>query len=225
MLAVAHRTPPSTQRCRELADAGARVFEVDVQVGPHGVVVSHYLPAAVVGRWVEHDGWRFRRVRPVPVDVRLLTLLEHVPAGCRVLLDPKETAAHRRRLLRERLLDELPDRDRFLVSTADPDDLDGYRAAGFGTWRTIGDRNQLERVLAGPELPDEGVSLAHQLATVVSMEQLRRWAALVVTWTVNDQRRASELAAMGVGGITTDRVDLLRWASQQAAGSEGQVPQ
>jgi glycerophosphoryl diester phosphodiesterase len=221
MLPVAHRTPPSTERCRALANAGARVFEVDVQVGPHGVLVSHYLPAPMVGRWVEHDGWRFRRVRPVPVDVRLVTLLDHVPDGCRVLLDPKETVAHRRRLLRERLLDELPDRDRFLVSTADPDDLDGYRAAGFGTWRTIGDRGQLARVLAGPELPDEGVSLSHQLATVDSMEQLRRRAALIVTWTVNDHQRASELAALGVGGITTDRIDVLRWTSQQVAGLEG----
>src|SRR4051794_11207543 len=118
MLPVSPPPPPPAERPRALADAGARGFEGDLPGGPPGALVSPFLPAPVVGRWVEHDGWRFRRVRPVPVDVRLLTLLEHVPAGCQVLLDPKETVASRRRLLRERLLDELPDRDRFLVSTS-----------------------------------------------------------------------------------------------------------
>lgn len=223
MLPIAHRTPASTERCRELADAGAEVFEVDVQVGPYGVVVSHFLPVPVVGRWVERDGRQLRRVRAVPQDVRLLTLLEHVPAGSRVLLDPKERRPDRRRQLRERLAHELADRERFVVSTDDQADLEAYRAAGFGTWRTIGDRRQLAQVLAGPELPDEGVSLSHALATVLSVEHLRERTGLVVTWTVNDERRAAELAAMGVGGITTDRVEVLRWTTRQTTGPGGRA--
>ena len=83
----------------------------------------------------------------------------------RVLLDPKETDPARRARLVEELARILPGRDRFRVSTDRDDDLSRFRAAGFGTWRTIKNSAQLARAVAGDRLPDVGVSLRHTLPT------------------------------------------------------------
>jgi glycerophosphoryl diester phosphodiesterase len=213
VLLVAHRTPPSTQACAELAAAGARVFEIDVQPSRRGVVVSHFLPTFGVRGWLENDGRRVRLSRRVAVDPLLSDVLAHVPTDGRVLLDPKETQPGRRVLLREQLAAELPDRARYVVSTDDPDDLDAYRRLGFGTWRTIGDDGALRRALAGGTLPDQGISLRESLATGDTVPLLRRLAPLTVAWTVNDLRRAAVLVGLGIGGLTTDRPEVVRWAA------------
>lgn len=205
MLLVAHRTPLSAAGCAELAGAGAGAFEVDVQLVGGRLVVSHFVPLPRLPAWLEHDNWQFRLRGRGPADVAFEEVVALVPPDCLVLIDPKLPRGADRIRLADALAAAAPDRDRFRVSTADPDDLARYRAAGFRTWRTIGDRRHLHSVLAGAALPDEGVSIRHWLlADARVLGRLHDLAAEVIAWTVNDPARARRLAGYGVDGVTTD---------------------
>jgi len=209
MLLVAHRTPASATRCAHLAAAGAAVFEVDVQLRGTHLAVSHYLPLGPAGR-LQRDNWRLRWHTRSRLDPALPEVDSVVPAGCRVLLDLKETSAPRRRELVLVLADTLPRRDRYVVCSPYPDDLDAARAAGFATWRTVRGRDELAAVRGGPPLSDEAVTVRHSLLDAGVLADLAAHAGAVVAWTVNDPRRARELRRLGVTGVTTDRVQVLR---------------
>lgn len=213
MLLVAHRTPASVSRCAHLAAAGARLFEVDVQLRAGHVAVSHYLPLGPAGR-LQRDNWRLRWHTRSHRDPALDHLDAVVPAECRVLLDVKESTTARRRALVDALAEVLPRRDRYVLCSPQPDDLDRARAAGFATWRTVRDRRELDATLAdgraAGRLPDAAVTIRHSLLDAATMGQLHESAAAVVAWTVNDPRRARSLRRLGVSGVTTDRVAVLR---------------
>ncbi|HEX3337212.1 MAG TPA: glycerophosphodiester phosphodiesterase [Jatrophihabitans sp.] len=210
MLLVAHRTPPTAAGCAQLVAAGAGAFELDVQLAGGEVLVSHYLPFLRVRGWLQHDSWRFRWRSGPPHDAVVRDAVDRIPADCLILLDPKDTDAFRRAALVDALARTLGAADRFRVSTHRPDDLARYRDAGFRTWRTIKDGRDLHRVITGAQLPDDGVSVRHTLLTSASVDRLREVTGRVVAWTVNDVIRAAELAALGVDGITTDRLDVMR---------------
>lgn len=207
--AVAHRTPPTAAACARLAEAGATVFELDVQLRAGRLVVSHYLPARGIGRWLEHDNGRPRRVRAGRVDPLLLDRAGHIPPGCAVLIDPKDRDPANQLALAERLVAELPPGQPHLVSTADPAVLDRLRADGIRTWRTVGNRAQLYQVLAGGPLQDEAVTVRHWLLDAPTVAALRELVPCVVAWTVNGVIRAQRLREWGVQGITSDRVRVL----------------
>lgn len=212
MLLVAHRTPASAARCAHLAAAGARVFEVDVQLRGGHVAVSHYLPLAAAGR-LQRDNWRLRWHTRGSRDPALADVDALVPPGCTVLLDVKETAAPRRRELLAALADSLPDRGRYVLCSPLPDDLERARGAGFATWRTVRDRRELAATLAEAattdRLPDAAVTIRHSLLDAPTAGRLADLVDTVVAWTVNDPRRARALRRLGVGGVTTDRAAVL----------------
>jgi glycerophosphoryl diester phosphodiesterase len=208
VLLVAHRTPATRAACAQVAAAGARVFETDLQVGRQGeVVVSHYLP---FGGVLQRDNWRIRWHAGAARDPRLVDVVQLVPDDCLVLLDLKEKAAARRARLIAALIDALPDRARFRVCGGHPEDLDALRAAGFRTWRTARNARELAAVLAGRGLPDDAVSIRHSLLTPVVLDRLHECAPTVVAWTVNGVPRARQLRAIGVDGVTTDSTAVLR---------------
>jgi glycerophosphoryl diester phosphodiesterase len=208
VLLVAHRTPATRAACEQLASAGARVFEADVQVDDRErIVVSHYLP---FGGVLQRDNWRVRWHTAAARDPRLPDVTALVPEGCLVLLDLKEKAPERRARLVAALIDALPDRTRFRACGGHPDDLETMRSAGFRTWRTARDSRELAGVLADGALPDEAVSVRHSLLTGDVLERLRDCTSTVVAWTVNDLHRARTLRGLGVDGVTTDRVAVLR---------------
>jgi glycerophosphoryl diester phosphodiesterase len=109
----------------------------------------------------------------------------------------------------EALIDTLPDRDRFRVCGHRHDDLEAVRRAGFRTWRTARDARELAALAADGRLPDDAVSIRHRLLTGKVLDRLHEQAPAVVAWTVNDVARARQLRAMGVDGVTTDRVAVL----------------
>lgn len=208
MLLVAHRTPTTRAACEDVAAAGARVFEADVQVDDEDrVVVSHYLPFA---RFLHHDNWRIRWHTGRLSDPRLDDITAVVPADCLVLLDLKETRRQRRSRLVAALSRSLPDRSRFRVCGHLADDLDELRAAGFRTWRTARDRRELAAVLDGGALADEAVSIRHSLLAPDVVDRLHEHTRTVVAWTVNEMSRARQLRSMGVDGVTTDRMSVMR---------------
>jgi glycerophosphoryl diester phosphodiesterase len=215
MLLVAHRTPLSAAGCAALAAAGAGAFELDVQLIDGRLVVSHFVTLPRLPRWIEHDNWRFRLRNGRPFDAAFADVVRFVPADCRILLDPKLKQGADRVRLAEALAATVPagERERFVVSTSHPGDLDRYRAAGFPTWRTIGNREHLHAVLAGGRLPDGGLSVRQSLLGDAELvARLRERASPVVAWTVNDARRARQLRDLGVDGLTTDRIAVLAQA-------------
>jgi glycerophosphoryl diester phosphodiesterase len=210
VILVAHRTPPTRAGCERVAAAGATVVEADVQVDDAGaVVVTHYLPIGPGGRF-ERDNWRLRWHAGRRRDPRLEQVSDIVPASCLILLDLKERQPERRARLVGALRDSLPDRSRFRVCGHPAEDVAALRAAGFRTWRSVGNRRHLAAVLAGDRLPDDAVSIRHSLVTARVLEQLHDRVPSVVAWTVNSPARAGQLRVLGVDGVTTDRVDVLR---------------
>jgi glycerophosphoryl diester phosphodiesterase len=210
VLLVAHRTPGSRAACARLAAAGARLFEVDVQLAQADqIVVSHFLPFGRVGL-VQRDNWRLRWHTAARRDPALVDAAAVVPGQCRVLLDLKERTAHRRARLCAALMAALPEPARFVVCGPFPEDLDRLRAAGFGTWRTAGTARELAAVLADGRTGDDAVTVRHTLLTEEVVCGLHRLAPAVVAWTVNSVARAQRLRAMGVDGVTTDRPAVLR---------------
>ncbi|WP_375503941.1 glycerophosphodiester phosphodiesterase [uncultured Jatrophihabitans sp.] len=207
MLLVAHRTPPSTAACRELADLGAGMFETDVQVRPRGdtVYVSHFLGVGAFGQVLQRDNARFRLGYGPPRDATLTDVLARIPAQCDVLLDPKPRDAPTQRRLVAALAELLPDRRRFVVSTDREWELQAYADAGFCTWRTIKDAAALRAALAGPPLPEAGVSVRHTVLDARTIDALHERFDKIVAWTVNDPERARRLRDHGVDGITTDQ--------------------
>jgi glycerophosphoryl diester phosphodiesterase len=228
VFAVAHRAPPTAEACASLHRAGAEIFELDVQLSPRGVVVSHFLPLPRPLTRVERDNWRLRRARELAQDPLLDDALDVIPPTARVLLDLKEKTEQRRHELCLRLADELPGLTahhpqpqigRWLVSTESTADLAMLRAAGLHGWRTARGRRSLERLLAEP-FDADGVTIRHTLLDQPTVDALRERTATVVAWTVNAVARARYLLDLGVCGITTDSravVEAVSAASAAAA--------
>ncbi|HZC69784.1 MAG TPA: glycerophosphodiester phosphodiesterase [Jatrophihabitans sp.] len=207
MLLVAHRTPATREACERVAAAGAQVFEADVQVDEHGqIVVSHYLP---IGRVLHRDNWRFRWHTGAVRDPLLTDVIARVPERCLILLDLKERIPARCARLTSALIESFPDRSRFRVCGHLDDDLDTVRRAGFRTWRTARDPRELAALMADGRLPDDAVSIRHRLLTPGVLDRLHDQVPSVIAWTVNDVPRARQLRAMGVEGVTTDRLAVL----------------
>ena len=198
----------------ELAAAGARIFEVDVQLSAHSVVVSHYLPVLRVRGWLENDNWKVRwGGRGAVRDPELVEVTERVPDDCEILLDPKETTPERRAELADRLISHGLDTSRYYVSTRHDRDLVRYREAGFRTWRTAGNPRELGRVLGSGARPDHAVSVRHTLLSETTVARLHDVVPTVVAWTVNNVGRARRLRGMGVDGLTTDLREVMAYAA------------
>jgi glycerophosphoryl diester phosphodiesterase len=216
VFAVAHRAPPTKEACAALRDAGATVFELDVQLAPgRGVVVSHFRPLPRPLHGVERDNWRVRRARELAQDPLLCEALQVVPDDARILLDLKERTAHGRHRLCERLVADHGGGDRWVVSTEETDDLHLLRAAGFHGWWTARGRTSLQRMLAEP-FDAEGVSVRHTLLDERTVAALREHTDVVVAWTVNSVARARYLLGIGVSGITTDSPSVVSAVSAAA---------
>lgn len=202
--------PVGAAECAAFLDAGAGMFEVDVQLSARGIVVSHFLPVPHTGGWVQRDNWRVRWGRADGRDPALTTHLGTVPAGTRILLDPKEQTVERRDALVGAFIDTLTERSRYVVSTGSATSLRRLREAGFETWHSMGDRPTLERVLTAGRIHADAVTVRHTLLDARTVERLHGVTERVIAWTVNRVERAEELRRIGVDGITTDRLGVLR---------------
>lgn len=208
MLLVAHRSPRSADACQAVADAGATVFEIDVQVWGGRLVVSHYLP--IMGTPFRRDGWRVVRGWNPRHEPPLADVAELVPRDRVVLLDLKEEDPGRRADLLAAIVATLPASGRYLACTSIVEDLDVLRDKGFHTWRTIGDQRQLDAVVACGAIADDAVTVNHTLLSRDVVDRLHSLTSTVVAWTVNDAQRARWLRDVGVDGLTTDSVAVMR---------------
>lgn len=56
----------------------------------------------------------------------------------------------------------------------------------------------------------DGVNIRHSLLNARSAVQLRSLGVIIVAWTVNDLTRVTELVRLGVDGLTTDNLAIMR---------------
>lgn len=228
-LAIAHRAPAGAAACAALAADGVGVFEIDVQEIDGTLVSSHFLPVHPRLSRLRRDRRSFTWRRRTPAEIALVEAVAAVPAGAEVLLDLKTDRGEAALELIDRLAAARPDPSRCLVSTKGWHTLDAVRAAGYRTWRTVADPTALATVLGGPALADDAVTVRHTLLTPEVIRELRAKVPAVMTWTVNDTRRARELLAAGVDGITSDSAEVLRLVvaaghgSAPPAGADGAV--
>ena len=213
MLAIAHRTPATAQRCAALGAAGATVFEIDIQIIGEDLVVSHYLPVHPRLPRLRRDRGRFTVRRRGRMEPALAAAVEALPAGAEILLDLKADTGPAAHALVERVIANGPDPALCYVSTKGWAPLPALSTAGYRTWRTIADPAALRAALALPDLPDHAVTVRHTLLTPDVITALRERVPRVMTWTVNDVARARQVMDLGVDGVTTDSLDVLRVVS------------
>ena len=96
--------------------------------------------------------------------------------------------------------------------------LEPFRELPVRRIHSVGSPSQLRdlRRYRGPRL--DGVSVHERLLDASIVAELRRIATVVMTWPVNDARRAAELVRIGVDGLITDRPDALAAVQAEAAG-------
>ncbi|MGH3080351.1 MAG: hypothetical protein ACRDNH_04355 [Gaiellaceae bacterium] len=80
---------------------------------------------------------------------------------------------------------------------------------GVRVVHSVGSRRELGRLLCrfGDRRLD-GVSVHERLLDASTAAQLRRLAAVVMSWPVNTVQRARELTSLGVEGLITDNLAL-----------------
>jgi glycerophosphoryl diester phosphodiesterase len=131
-------------------------------------------------------------------------LLEACGAGTELLLDLK---GPRRRLADivlatiEPHLDSRP----FTVCSRSWRLLEPFEDVPVRRLYSVGSARQLRalvRRFSGGRL--EGVSIHERLLDARVAAELRRIAAIVISWPVNDAERASALARLGIDGLITD---------------------
>lgn len=200
---IAHRTPRTAADCARLAGLGVSVFEVDVQFLAGVPVVSHYLPLLGMLPRLRHDRWRFTLAARAGVEEELSAVVDRVPAGAAVLVDLKSDghAADLVSLLR----DSARPPEGWYVSGQDPAALAVVAGAGYRTWLSLATRPAFTGALAG-RLPAglDAVTVRHTYLDGAAVGRLAGHGPRVVAWTVQDVRRATELASYGVHGVTSD---------------------
>jgi hypothetical protein len=127
-------------------------------------------------------------------------------AGQSLMLDLKG----RNRRLAELVADAIradPSPARFVVCARWWPLLDRFAGLPLRRVHSVGTRRQLGRLLERGEV--EWVSIHERLLDAGVMARVRSVAGTVLSWPVNDPRRARELIALGVTGLITDVPDLI----------------
>jgi glycerophosphoryl diester phosphodiesterase len=197
---VAHRAGNSLARLREAEACGLRFVEADVRLFRDRAEVRHLKSLGPLP--VFWDRWRLDR----PGRPRLLLedLLEAIGARTELVLDLK---GPRRRLAEVVLsaLDPYLHSRRFTVCSRSWRLLEPFEDLPVRRVHSVGSARQLRALLRryhGGGL--DGVSIHERLLDAQVAGELRRIAALVISWPVNDPERASALTQLGIDGLITD---------------------
>jgi glycerophosphoryl diester phosphodiesterase len=220
VLVVAHRLPSTPAEAAVLAEAGANVFELDLQLFGDRLIVSHYLPLMRSFDLVRRNGRRFSIATEL-LGEPLREALAIVPDGARLALDLKTDHGPLAWRMAERLSAGLAaegvDPASCFVASKNWGTLRYLRDRGFRTWPSVASGKALARFLAGTAgIGHAGVSIRHSFVTPSLIPRLKDLIAEsgdVVAWTVRAPSRAVELVSWGVGGITADSPDVLAAAA------------
>ena len=223
VLAIAHRTPRTAGGCRRLTALGVSVFEVDLQFLAGAPVVSHFLPLLPALPRLRHDRWRFTVRARAAAEEDLAAVIARVPAGSALLVDLKSEDPASAAVLVDLLGASGRPPAGWYVSAKAPAALAVVAAAGYRTWLSIAARPAFAAALVGrlpggrDRLPTglDAVTVRHTYLDRATVGRLREQVPRVMAWTVGDVRRAAELAAAGVAGLTSDSAEVHAYAAAQ----------
>ena len=113
--------------------------------------------------------------------------------------------------LRELIDEHLPNRS-YSVSSQNWQYLEHFLEVEHArVVRSIGSDAALERMRDELDTwAGAGIGLDSELLTPPVVAELRERTPLILTWTVNELERATELVRAGVGGIISDNLELIR---------------
>ena len=201
---VVHRAGNRLDALASAARSGARLAEADVRLFRGRLEVRHLKTLGPLPVY-----WDRRRLPGRWRPRLLLPQLIAASAGAEVMLDLKGRDRRLGMLVADVLAAE-GSSARFTICARSWALLEPFERLPVRRVHSVGTRRELVRLLArfaGRRL--DGVSIHERLVDAAAMEQLRRLTATVLSWPVNDTRRAAELVALGVAGLITDRPELI----------------
>jgi hypothetical protein len=200
---VAHRAGNRLDTLHAAALSGARLVEADVRLFRRRLELRHLKTVGPVPLY--WDRGELTRVW------RRLVLADLLGASgpAELMLDLKGPRRRLGELVAEALEPHAATR-RFTVCARRWALLEPFERLPVRRVHSVGTRRELRRLLrsfAGGRL--EGVSIHERLVSPSVAAELRELTATVLSWPVNDARRARELVELGVAGLITDRPELL----------------
>jgi len=206
-LTIAHRAGNELGLLPLAEAAGVDLLETDVWLHRGRLEVRHLKTLGPVP--VLWDRWR---LAPAWTPRLLLDdLLRAVQPQTTLLLDLKGRNPRCPDLLLETVR-RAGAEDRFVACSQTWPFLDALRrTAGTRVVYSIGKPRQLAAIwprLAALDHP--AVSIHEQLLDPATVHALKERGTSIITWPINHDRRKDELLALGIDGIISDNLDLLR---------------
>jgi glycerophosphoryl diester phosphodiesterase len=205
---IAHRAGNHLSRLRQAEQLGIDMVEADVRLWRGRLEVRHLKTVGPLP--ILWDRWRL--ASPLAPRLALHDLLEAAGNRTELLLDLKGRDPR----LSELVLAELPSGFRTTVCARSWRVLAPFTEhAGIQVVYSLASRRGLRRLLRGSrDRRLDGVSIHERLVDAATTTELRRIAAVVMSWPVNTAERARELTALGVDWLISDDLTL---ASQLAS--------
>ena len=202
---VAHRAGNDLAQLRAAEALGIDLVEADIRLSRGRLEVRHLKTLGPMP--VLWDRWRL--ANPFAPRLELHELLAAVGPRTELMLDLKGSSPR----LAEGVLSALRpllDRRRLIVCARGWALLELFEGLpGVRTVYSAGNARQLRALLLrGHGRRLQGVSVHERLLNPAIVAEILSVADLVMTWPANAAGRARELAAMGVDGLITDRLDL-----------------
>jgi glycerophosphoryl diester phosphodiesterase len=206
---IAHRAGNNPARARAAYEAGADLIEIDVWLYRGRLEVRHTKTMPLLpllwDRWSLEPGWRPRLL--------LENLLTALPADAGIMLDLKGNAPRLPAAILQALHAQ-PRTGLVAICSQNWSHVDAFAGEpGIAAIHSAGKPRHLQNLL--PHLARHqgvtpaGISIHQRLLTPDVVADLKRVAAYVITWPINNAARARELATWGVDGITTDDITVV----------------
>jgi glycerophosphoryl diester phosphodiesterase len=210
-LAIAHRAGNDLAALRVAVDLGVDVLEADVHVRAGRLEVrhsKHLRPLPVL--WDRGPGG-LELTRTSAPQLELDALLRALDGTTAVMLDLKGAGRVGARVAE--LVRALSPAAPLLVCARWWPSVDACAALPAVrpvlTARTPTELRRLQRRIDAGRRP-YGVSLHRSLLTVADVPRLREQVEVVMTWGVDDLAALTEVVDLGVNGVISDEVDVLR---------------
>ena len=203
MFVVAHRAGNDLAQLHGAEQLGVALIEADVRLWRGRLEVRHLKTAGPLP--ILWDRWRL--ANPFAPRFELRSLLAGARPETELLLDLKG----RNPRLGELVLASLPAGRAVTVCARNRRLLEPFAGReNVRLFQSVGSRRQLRSFLSRDDaLGLDGVSIHERLLDERVVEQLRRQAAVLMSWPVNTLQRAQELAVLGVQGMISDRPSAL----------------
>jgi glycerophosphoryl diester phosphodiesterase len=204
-LVVAHRAGNHLDLLRASEAAGLALAEADVHLFRGRLEVRHLKTLGPVplfwDRWQVAPPWRPRLL--------LADLLAAAAPTTELMLDLKGRAPRLAELVAQAIDPYLGQRSLTVSARCWPllTCFEGLPVRRLHSIRSARQLRALVRQSAGKRL--EGVSIHERLLNLDAVAELRRIAAVVMTWPVNDPERATELLRLGIDGLISDRPEAI----------------